>query len=201
MKIFKSNSYDILMIYLGQIVISIFALAVYFLVSMIPGYENLGFINIIASVFAVGFYCVIVYSSTWQLASADRIKIDSGRYEYIKTKGLFLGLFANIPNIIVSLLNIFAVSMYLLGCGEFFKGMTAAVSTVQKLHSALYFGFIHGITPKQVEGAVNYGDIVVESILYLVLPIIVIATIQFAYSMGTRNKRIINKAPKEKKEK
>ena len=28
-------------------------------------------------------------------------------------QGLFLGLFANIPNIIVSLLNIFAVSMYL----------------------------------------------------------------------------------------
>lgn len=198
MKIFKSNSYDILMLYLGQIVISIFALAVYFLVSMIPGYENLGFLNIIASVFSVGFYCVIIYSSTWQLASSERIKIDSGRYEYIKTKGIFLGLFANIPNVVLCLLNFFAVGMYSLGCGEFFKGMIAVVSTIQKLHSALYFGFIHGITPKQVEDAINYGDIVVETALYLVLPIIVIAAIQFGYSMGTRNKRIINKTPKAK---
>ena len=80
MTFFKNNFQNILKLYINQIGIMIFSLALMFPLESIGGDEGAKPIwSILASILSVLFYYVLLYYAVWEIGAKDKIRIDSGR--------------------------------------------------------------------------------------------------------------------------
>ena len=95
MKIFKENSYDIVRLYVNQLGIMIFTMLLVF-----AGGQNTT-LGIIISLFSTVFYLVLIYYVVWEIGAKDKIRIEGGKAEPCKYKGLVMGLWANVPNLVL----------------------------------------------------------------------------------------------------
>lgn len=62
-------------------------------------------LEIVFSVFSILFYLFLIYTVIWDIGSRDKIKIDGGRMKREPLKGVYIGLFANIPNFLFAFLS------------------------------------------------------------------------------------------------
>ena len=60
--------------------------------------------TLIFCIVTVLFYLCLIYMVMWEAGATEKIKIDGGRAEYKPLKGLFISLFANIPNFLLFIL-------------------------------------------------------------------------------------------------
>lgn len=158
--------------------------------------------SVFTSLFTIGFYMVIVYTSMWDIGARDRLKVDGGR----APKDLFIGtksaLLAGIPNIILGLLcTLFTV----------FDSMENSVVVLARniaiMWESMYSGLLWTIFPKTlhvVDNTAYYAYDVLENpagalymSLYLVIVIPAIVSATLGYIAGFNNFRIIKKKEKQ----
>ena len=107
--LWKESSYDIFKMFVNQIGMTMFGLVLSFAT------QQNDTLFWIATVFSVLFYLFLLYSMTWDIGNAEKIRIDGGRLRYRPLKGFWLSLFANALNILLAILIIigfFSASVY-----------------------------------------------------------------------------------------
>lgn len=193
MKIFKENSYDIVRLYVNQLGIMIFSMLLYTAVGSFENESLSSSLSVFVSVFSTCFYLVLVYYAMWEIGAKDKIRIDGGRMTPCKNKGLVMGLFANVPNLVLGLLSVILMSAFLLGGGDGVYAGFLVFNTIMRFHASMLLGVITALVPSGLsEGAIDYVEFLIEAILFTVLPLISVAVTHLAYTLGSREKKIFS---------
>lgn len=99
MKFFiKDNSYSVFKMFVNQIGMTIFGITL-----SLATHQNETLL-LLTSIFGACFYMVLLYTMTWDIGYEEKIRIEGKRLEYRPLKGLYLSLFANIPNFIIAVM-------------------------------------------------------------------------------------------------
>jgi len=134
-----------------------------------------------ASIFAVLFYLVLLYSVIWEKGGQDRIKVDGGRAAYRPFNGLLISLIANIPNFVFAALIIvgkfFGSTDGAFGY-EWAGNIYAVANMIGRLWNGMYLGLIQTYAP--FNPVVHLLDI---------LPALFVCGL--GYYLGLRNRRIM----------
>jgi len=94
----KDNSYTIFKMLVNQIGMTIFGIVL----SMATSQNDT--LHLIASIFSILFYMVLLYTMTWDIGYEEKNRIDHQRLKYRPLKGFYMSLVANIPNLIFGIL-------------------------------------------------------------------------------------------------
>lgn len=194
MKLLKTNFYDIIRLYIFQIGITIFSLFLYTAVGFVEDAVFFNRLRIAVSVFSMVFYFVLIYYMLWEMGAKDKIRIDGGRMEPMKGKGMLLCLFANIPNFIISFVSLLLIVVFLIGGSQGVWSGYVATYTINLFHESIYMGFIQGVVPEVVSSDpqfVDYTYYLVQSILFVVFPTLSILVGHFSYYLGSKEKKFL----------
>ena len=145
MKFFKDNSYDIVRLLINQIGITIFSLVLFTALAAIENTETYSAVLIAASIFATGFYLVLIYTVGWECGAKDKIRVDGGRLSPMPAKGALMALIANLPNFIFTVLGIITMLIYIMGGGEGFYSAFAVFNLIFRFIEAMYLGVIQAV--------------------------------------------------------
>lgn len=184
---FKDNSYSIFKMFINQVGMTIFGIAL-----SLATTEN-DTLFLLSSIFSACFYMVLLYSMTWDIGTEEKIRIDAKRLKYNRFKGLYMSLIANIPNFIIAILAL--VGYY--GGSSFKNGMpvspnwAADVYGLGKLVASILEGMYSGI----IYVVFNFNPWA-----YLLIIIPSLLTCFLAYMAGVKGFRIFP-APKNKQNK
>jgi hypothetical protein len=177
----KKRSYDIVVMYITQIAISIFGLALAFAVP--TGQPQL---NVIASVVAIIFYLFLTYTKLWELGYKDSNAFAKGTAKLSRIEGLYMGLCASVLNFLLAIFIIIG------GISE--NGVIDAIAGGAATASLLTEGMYTGLL------SVKVGGVALNSvgIMYLVitLPMIIAATL--GYLAGIYDFKIFGGSKKTK---
>lgn len=193
MKIFKENSYDIVKLYVNQLGIMIFSMLLYTAVGSFENESLSGKLSIFVSVFSICFYLVLVYYAMWEIGAKDKIRIDGGRMEPCKNKGLVMGLFANVPNLVLGVFSVLFLSIFLVSGNDGIYAAFLVFNTIMRFHASMFLGVITALVPGATTAtSVDYTEFLIEAILFTVLPLVSAAVTQLAYNLGMREKKIFS---------
>lgn len=191
MKVFKENSYDIVRLYVNQLGIMIFSMLLYTAVGAIQNDSLSTMLSILVSIFSICFYLVLIYYVMWELGAKDKIRIDGGRMEPSKYKGLLMGVFANIPNFVLGILTSVLLAIFLACGSDIVYAAFLIINTVMRFHASMYLGVITAIVPSGLSaGAIDYVEFLIEAILFTVIPAVSFLTAHLAYTLGSKDKKI-----------
>ena len=102
------------------------------------------------SIFSVLFLLFLNYTVIWEEGAKSRIRVDAGRERYNSKTGLWLGLAAGFPNL---LLGVVASVTYFLAAKdgpfqlEWVGNICAVVNAIARFWQAMYLGIIQYIAP------------------------------------------------------
>ncbi len=189
MKFFKDNSYDIVRLLINQIGITIFSLVLFTALAAIENTETYSAVLIAASIFATGFYLVLIYTVGWECGAKDKIRVDGGRLSPMPAKGALMALIANLPNFIFTVLGIITMLIYIMGGGEGFYSAFAVFNLIFRFIEAMYLGVIQAVF-----SAFSYDvnlQYLLESVGFAVAPILAVLATQLGYYCGSKDLRIL----------
>ena len=192
MKIFKENSYDIVKLYINQIGIMIFSMLLY---TAVGSFENESLslsMSIFVSVFSTCFYLVLIYYAMWEHGARDKIRIDGGRMEPCKHKGLVMGLFANVPNLVLGALSVILMVVFLVSGNEGVYAGFLVFNTLMRFHDSMLLGVITALVPSLAATKIDYIEFLIEAVLFTVLPLISVAVTHLGYTLGSHEKKIFS---------
>jgi uncharacterized membrane protein len=165
----KNHSYSAVRLFVTQIVISVFGLAL-----VIATGQN-HTLQIIVSCAAVAFYLFLIYAAMWDIGSKDCINIETGKVEKRPLTGLFISLFANIPNFILAIL--ITIGMLFADGGAISK-LGATTSSIALWVQGMYVGLM----------TIDVGGAPLNSYFWMyfviIIPAVGIATL--AYFLGSK---------------
>ncbi len=193
MKLLKNNFYDILRLYINQIGITIFSLVLYTAIQRIDD-EALNLkIKVAISIFATLFYLVLLYNVSWDYGGKDKIRIDAGRLKENKFKGTLMGLWANVPNLLLALLCVvtFGIHMNFENAGTtnaFFEGSSSLLNLIVRFSMAMYLGILQAVFFALKENTLIY--FFWQGVGYLVMPLFAVLATHIGYTFGLKNKKI-----------
>ncbi len=192
MKIFKENSYDIIKLYINQIGIMIFSMLLY---TAVGSFENESLslpMSIFVSVFSTCFYLVLIYYAMWEHGARDKIRIDGGRMEPCKHKGLVMGLFANVPNLVLGALSVILMVVFLVSGNDGVYAGFLVFNTLMRFHDSMLLGVITALVPSLAATKIDYIEFLIEAVLFTVLPLVSIGVTHLAYTLGSKEKKIFS---------
>ena len=195
MKIFKENSYDIVRLYVNQLGIMIFSMLLYTAVGSFENEKLSSALSIFVSIFSVCFYLVLIYYVVWEIGAKDKIRIDGGRAEPCKHKGLIMGLFANVPNFVLGILTVLFIAIYLVSGNEIIFSVFFVFNLIVRIHASMYMGVITAIVPSRVPvggSEIDYVEFLIEALLFTLIPLISLAVTHLAYYLGSKDKKIFS---------
>lgn len=187
MKFFKDNSYDIVKLLLNQIGIAIFSLAVY----VAPSADEGSFFSkfaIYLSLLAIIFYFVLIYMTAWDFGIKDKMRIESGKLEPVKYKGIKLAVWANIPNFLLSGLAIIFMLCYFASSNEVLYSLFFTFNLFIRFTSAMFLGFIQAVFAFLKDNNDLYYTW--QTVGYFVAPVFTILVTHLGYELGKRDIRI-----------
>lgn len=195
MKIIKDNSYDIVRLLVNQIGITIFAMMLYTAANVVED-EALGNGVILAvSIFSILFYLFLLYTAAWDLGAKDKIRIDSGRMEACPYKGAVIALFANIPNLVIATASVATLGIFMASAVDGFYSAFAVLNLIMRLFMSMYLGVIQAACVAFKDSHNLYFFL--QSIGYLVAPVLPILATHFGYRMGLAERKLFgNSKPK-----
>jgi len=186
MKFFKENSYDIVKLLINQIGIAIFSMTLYFSIALLDDAELKSTLNILVSVLSMMFYYALIYTASWEFGAKDKIRIDGGKMKKCPLKGLYMALFANIPNFLIVGVAVICKTIHYNGGPEGFNFVFGILNAIFRFFMSMYLHLIDAL--------LSFSDLdttyLVQSIGYLVIPVIMIGITQLAYFLGTREWKI-----------
>ena len=193
MKIFKENSYDIVRLYVNQLGIMIFSMLLYTAVGSFENARLSTALSIFVSIFSVCFYLVLIYYVMWEIGAKDKIRIDGGRAEPCKCKGLVMGLFANVPNLVLSIFTLLFLSIFLISGSNVISSIFLVFNLITRFHASMYLGIISAVVPTGLSaGKIDYIEMLVETVLFVVIPTISVAVTHLAYHLGSKEKKLFS---------
>ncbi len=138
------------------------------------------------SAFATFFYLFLIYTVLWEKGGQDRIRVDSGRQKRSPLKGFLIALCANIPNIVLGVVDIATCVIGRMGAPNPAAGTVNTVArAVVLLWEGMYAGFVsyaHTIAP-------NHPYLLSLTRLFIVIPALLVGGA--AYWLGLNNKRLL----------
>ncbi|MGI6202495.1 MAG: hypothetical protein ACOYID_03730 [Eubacteriales bacterium] len=179
-KFIKDNSYLIFKMMVNQLGMMMFGLVL----SMATYNDDK--LHLATSIFAVGFYMVLLYMMCWEYGQKEKVRVDHGRLPYMPLKGLYMSLCANVINILLAIILLFgyinvtdienqqpswAYSLY--DSTRFF----ALVA------QAMYIGIIN------MHMRVNHGQI--NPVMFFVIILPSLAASALGYYFGLKDRRLL----------
>lgn len=195
MKFLKENSYDIVRLFINQIGIAIFSLVLYFAAAQAQEAGVSLILSLVISIFATGFYMVLLYTATWDLGAKDRIRIDAGRMTEVRHKGLLLSLAANLPNFLLIFLSLLGKGAYMLGFGDGFDMLFSFSNLILRFGAASYLGILRGVFSSLTNAPDLY--LLLQTCGFLVLIVLPCLASEMGYRFGSKNIRIFSPAQKK----
>ena len=199
MRFLKDNFDSIIKLFVNQIGIAIFA---FFLYTATPTEINSDpnaamIIKLLISVFSIIFYYVLIYNVAWEIGAKDKIRIDAGRMETKKTKGLWLGLMANVTNFIILGVALITYTVYLLGGPGGFKSVFVVLNAIFRIFISMYIGVLSAIYAPLAENSDLY--FLLQTIGFLVFTVISALVVFASYLVGLKDYRIFGGRASAKK--
>ena len=137
---------------------------------------------LLASCIAAIFYLYLIYLELWEKGGQDRIKIDGGRAVRNSLTGLYIMIFANIPNFIFALLVLVSQPFRHI---EAFATINVVGRACCALWEGMYVGFVSYFSPNNP----------IIHLLYIFPALFVGAG---AYFLGLSNKRLFGASTAKK---
>jgi hypothetical protein len=172
----KENSYYMVKMLVDQLAMTIFGTMLAIAASRSPQ------LLLASSIFSILFYLFILYSVGWEIGAKDKIKIDGGRLRPMPSKGFFIALGANIPNLLLALLMGLGV---LIGT-EWAGNISFVCNAIARLTEGMYLGVI-----KTLEDLL-YTDAKISDVWwwFIIITLPAMFTGWFSYYMGMTGRRI-----------
>ena len=176
----KKRSYDLVCMFVTQLAISLFGLALAFAVPV-----NQAALRIGTSIFSVLFYLFLIYTRLWELGYKDHNSFKRGENGLSRLEGLYMGIGASAINLIVALL-------ILLGWFSA-NGVIDAIAGGATVTALLTEGMYIGILSTSVNG------ITLNSIpfMYFVITLPLIVTSLIAYLAGSHDFKLLGSNKKQ----
>ena len=196
MKFIKENSYDIVKFFIYQIGIAIFSLTLAIPLSTAvtdEGQDKL--VQLGVSALAIIFYCILVYTVSWEHGATDRIRIDGGKATLDRFKGIKIALMANLPNFIISFVAVISAVLY--SDGNIWTSILGVLLAILGLIESMYLGAVQFA----VSGITNPSEAyyIVMSVLFFALPLVIVFASHLGYVLGDKGIRIFGFAAKKTK--
>lgn len=150
------------------------------------------YLNLATSILAIIFYLFLQYTTIWETGAKDRIRVDGGRAAENKQQGLRIGLLANGPNIILTVLAIGLTTTGVLTQWQWAGEAAVVLTVIARFWQGMYNGVIIFLIP----GNLNDVQTILSTLIYvaIILPSLIINAV--GYRMGYMNRRIF---PERKK--
>ena len=104
-----------------------------------------------------------------------------------------MSLFANVPNFIFGILTTIFLAIYLFTGSDGIYALFLIFNTIMRFHASMYLGVITAIVPSSaVAESVDYIEFLIEAILFTVLPMISVLVTQLAYTLGSKEKKLLS---------
>lgn len=194
MRFFKDNSESIIKLFINQIGIAIFSMFLYTAAGAIKS-ETGGvslLINVLISVFSTLFYFLLIYNVAWEIGAKDKIRIDGGRMESTPKKGILMGLFANVPNIIFLLIALLFLVVRMAFAAEWAWSVFGVLNAIFRIFISVYLGIIMGISASLEANTVMYYF--VQTIGFIVFSFVSAGVIHLSYILGLKDFRLFGKS-------
>ncbi len=169
----KNKSYELVKMFVNQIVISIFGFAL-----ALATKTNQPNLTVGTSIASIIFYVFIIYNMMWEIGYKDKKSIERGDKNSSLLCGLYMGLIASIPNFILAIL-------YLLGTMfEAFGSIGAVAKIIALIIEGMYTGLL----------TIKVGGVPLNSIplMYFLTPLPLILTSTIAYVAGAKSFKLFN---------
>lgn len=169
-KFLKKRSYDLVYMFVTQLAISIFGLALAF---AIP--QNQAGLMVGTSVFSALFYLFLIYTRVWELGYKDHNAFSKGAQGLSRLEGLYMGLAANTVNFLVALLIVIGW----LSSNQIIDAVAGGATVVALLTEGMYIGIL----------STSVGGVTLNSLgfMYFVITIPMIVTATLAYLAGSHD--------------
>ena len=194
MRFIKENSYDVVKFFIYQIGLAVFSLTLAIPISTAIADEGRDKIfQLGVSILAMIFYCILVYTVSWEHGATDRIRIDGGKATLDSFKGAKIAVLANLPNFILSAIAIVASILY--SDGNAWASVLGVLLAVLGLIESMYLGAVQFA----VAGIANPSSAyyLAMSVGFFALPIIVVVASHIGYVLGDKGIRIFGFAAKK----
>lgn len=182
----KERSYDIVRMLVYQIAIALFGISLAIATGPKEGTDGIATLQLATSILSILFYLILIYIRMWELGAKDAGSIRRGEVGTTRLAGLYMALFASIPNF---LLATFITLGTFLADIPFFSNLGAGSATIALLAEGMYTGLL----------AVNVNGVPLNSVWFMwfliILPLVVTASI--AYYAGTKEFKIFPSSPKK----
>ncbi len=132
----KENSYSMVKMFINQLGMTIFGT----MLALSTGNNNS--LLLASSIFSVLFYMFLVYSVGWELGAKDKIRVDSGRMREFPSKGFFVALGANLPNLILAVLIGFGAIISNGFDAKWAGNLSMVCNAIARLIQGMYLGII-----------------------------------------------------------
>ena len=176
---FKKRSYDLVCMFVTQLAISLFGLALAFAVPV-----NQAALRIGTSVFSVLFYLFLIYTRLWEIGYKDHNSFRRGESGLSRLEGLYMGIGASAINLIIA---------FLILIGWFSSnGIIDAIAGGATVAALLTEGMYIGILSTTVNGvALN-----TMPFMYFVITLPLMITSLLAYLAGSHDFKLLGNAKK-----
>ena len=168
---FKKHSYDVVKMFINQFDISIFGNAL----ALATG-ETQATLRIATSIFSILFYLFLIYVMMWDLGAKDARHLEKKDAGYTYATGIYIALFASIPNLILALL--IALGTWVSSLGN----MGAVAKLIALFCEGMYTGLL----------AITVGGTPLNNLwfVFFLLPIPLIVTSGIAYYAGSQDFKV-----------
>ncbi len=180
----KEHSYEIVKLFLTQIGIAVFGLVLSFATAT----NDLLFL--FTSIFAVVFYCCLLYSEAWEMGAKDRPRVTNGRLKYSPCKGAVYACCSNSLNYLIVV--IMSICLLFGSQNEFFGGIYFILYSIQRIICAMFMGLNNYFSPATIIDGKEYivSDTFFQPLFYLLSTIPSILSVWLGYYMGLNDRKL-----------
>ena len=195
MKFLKDNSYDIVKFFIYQIGLAVFSLTLAIpLAAAIENDRSDLLAQFGVSALAIVFYCILVYTVSWEHGATDRIRIDGGKATRDVLKGGKIAFVANVPNFVLAALA--AVAALLYSDGNLWASVLGVLLAILGLIESMYLGVVN-FSVSSLHNPSN-AFYLAMAIGYFLMPLIVVIASHVGYVLGDKGIKIFGFATTSK---
>ncbi len=177
---FHRYSYSIVKMFVNQFAISIFGT----MLSMATSATENDVFTLVVSIFSIVFYLFLLYTMIWEIGAKDKISVDVGKKEYRPMTGLYMGIVANVPNLLFAI--VYTIGYPFMATYKW----AGTMNLIVRLYSVICEGMYLGITTVLPFGAEIKLNHMWWTYFLITVPAIVTATL--AYYIGHKDFRFIS---------
>ena len=135
MNFFKKNSYTIVKLFITQLAISILGNVL----AIACGMAKYDTLKLVTSIFAVLFFVFLNYSALWEIGYKQIPSIEAGRTPRVPLTGLYMALWASVPNFLLAVLVMLGNLLNSIG---FFSTLGAIAAMLAIWIEGMYTGIL-----------------------------------------------------------